>query len=135
MNHFISGIIKIVILEAQVGLLFFDAIVKEGYEKQKRLAFIGLSVLMVFAWCNYGAFAIQGFRLVHTWEQFHFYLAAKYQREVGWFDLYKAAVLADAETTHAINVPEIRNNETFAMAPIGNPFADHHRIVGRSGHP
>jgi hypothetical protein len=28
---------------------------------------------------------------VHQHEQFHFYFGAKYQKEVGWFDLYKAS--------------------------------------------
>src|SRR5438874_495065 len=104
MNHFISGIIKIIILEAQVGLLLFDAVVKDRFEKQKKAAFIVLSACMVFAWSNYGMLGGNGLHLVHHWEQFHFYLGAKYQKEVGWFDLYRAAVLADAETTHVIHV-------------------------------
>src|SRR5581483_9270512 len=104
MNHFISGIIKIILLEAHAGLLLFDRVMGDGFLKQRKFAFIGIAAAMVYAWTNYGGFH------VHHWEQFHFYLGAKYQKEVGWFDLYKAAVLADAETTHRISTQQIRDN-------------------------
>lgn len=133
MNHFISGIIKIIILEAHVGLLLIDALTKDRFEKQKKFAFLTLSALMVFAWCNYGTFNGGGLKLIHHHEQFHFYLAAKYQQEVGWFDLYRAAVLADAETTRALNVQQIRDNATFELEPVAKAFAERERIVGRFG--
>jgi len=131
MNHFISGIIKIIILEAQVGLLLLDAVTKDRFEKQKKIAFIALSALMVFAWCDYGAFIRNGLQLVHHHEQFHFYLGAKYQAEVGWFDLYRAAVLADAETVRGLRVDQIRDNATFELEPVSKAFAERDRIVGR----
>ncbi|MBL8956512.1 MAG: DUF2029 domain-containing protein [Myxococcaceae bacterium] len=131
MNHFISGIIKIIILEAQVGLLLLDAVTRDRFEKQKKIAFIVLSALMVFAWCDYGAFIRNGFTLVHHHEQFHFYLGAKYQAEVGWFDLYRAAVIADAETVRGLRVDQIRDNTTFDLEPTSKAFAERDRIVGR----
>jgi hypothetical protein len=127
MNHFISGIIKIILLEAHAGLLLFDRVIGDRFQKQIKGAFIVIAGLMVFAWCNYGQFH------VHHWEQFHFYLGAKYQKEVGWFDLYKAAVLADAETTHRISVQQIRDNSTFELVPIQTAFADHDRILNNFG--
>jgi hypothetical protein len=127
MNHFISGIIKIILLEAHAGLLLFDRVVGDRFLKQRKVAFIGIAAAMVYAWTNYGGFH------VHYWEQFHFYLGAKYQKEVGWFDLYKAAVLADAETTHRISVPQIRDNTTFDLVPIQTAFDDRARIVGNFG--
>jgi hypothetical protein len=131
MNHFISGIIKIIILEAQVGLLLFDAVLKDRYERHKKTAFIALAALMVFAWCNYGQFNGDGLRLVHHHEQFHFYLGAKYQAEVGWFDLYRAAALADAETTRSLHLDQLRDNETFDLEPVSKAFAEKDRIISR----
>jgi hypothetical protein len=168
MNHFISGIIKIILLEASVALLLIDAVAGDRFEKVRLRAHGVLAGLMVFAWCNYGAMrhnlgtfttltslpvilgcawliqaafgtahsprmahfrealgrrrkavalalvvALSGgwvaggvamgrLPLVHPWEQFHFYFGAKYQREVGWFNLYKAALLADRETVNVL---------------------------------
>src|SRR5688572_3062636 len=131
MNHFISGIIKIIILEAHAGLLLFDAVVKDRFEKHKRAAFIVLAALMVFAWCNYGTFNGNGLKLIHHHEQLHFYLGAKYQAEVGWFDLYRAVVLADAETTRSVRIDQLRDNSTFELEPVSKAFAERDRIVGR----
>jgi hypothetical protein len=130
MNHFISGIIKIILLEAHAGLLLLDRLIGDRFAKPIKVAFMVIAALMVFAWCNYGN---SGHVPVHHWEQFHFYLGAKYQKEVGWFDLYKAAVLADAETTHRISVQQIRDNSTFELAPIQTAFADHDRILKNFG--
>ncbi|MBK7858893.1 MAG: hypothetical protein IPJ65_09800 [Archangiaceae bacterium] len=133
MNHFISGIIKIIILEAQVGLLLVDALTKGQFERHKKLAFLLLSASMVLAWTNFGQLNGTGLRLVHHHEQFHFYLGAKYQAEVGWFDLYRAAAIADSETTRALRIDKLRDNETFELEPISKAFEDRDRIVGRFG--
>ena len=130
MNHFISGIIKIILLEAHAGLVFFDRVVGDKYDRQRRFAFIFLACAMVFAWTNYGA--LRGnFTIVQSWEQFHFYLGAKYQHEVGWFDLYKASWLADRETAHALNVKEIRDISTFELVPVETALVDAPRIRAR----
>lgn len=200
MNHFISGIIKIVLLEASAALLLIDLAAGERFEKQRRWAAGLLAGLMVFAWANYGTLnggasvptvllaiplvllcgwlvkagfgtdgstLMQTFRdqakvvharrgpglvaaalvtalslgfvgngirdhkliMVHQWEQFHFYLGAKYQQQVGWFDLYKAAVLADRESVNVLsNVQTTRDLTTFDDVPLATAMADAPRV-------
>lgn len=130
MNHFISGILKIVLLEASAAALLFDRVLPDRYAKHRRNAFVVLAGLMVFAWGNYGALRGGG-NLVHGWEQFHFYLGAKYQAEVGWFDLYKAAVVADAESARVLNIKTIRDISTFEVVPVQRAFDDAARIKAK----
>ncbi len=128
MNHFIAGIIKIILLEASLGLLLIDRLVDGKWEKQRKWVARILAFVMVLAWCNFGG--LRGdFGLVHHWEQFHFYLGAKYQAEVGWFDLYKAAIVADRESTHILDgLKETRDIATFEVVPIEQAMADAPRV-------
>ena len=125
MNHYISGIIKIMILEAGAALLLFDRFLAGRFERQRKVGFAVLAGLMVFAWCEYGSFR------VHHWEQFHFYLGAKYQKEVGWFDLYKAALIADREPDgpHVLGtVTETRDLTNFEVVKVEQALADAGRV-------
>ncbi len=263
MNHFISGILKIVLLEGSIALLLIDAVAGDRFEKARSRAHGVLAGLMVFAWANYGALranmdvplvltsiplilfcgALIGFAfdpkraeratafaawakadsvrlgsrvaifttiavatvftalelfsigafvlgagviglvswlarsiasgerklpgfvpslvnrarplavamvvilsgawvgggvaadklpLIHQWEQFHFYLGAKYQREVGWFNLYKAVILADRETVHALgDMPTTRELKTFEQVPLDVALKDAAEVRAR----
>ncbi len=135
MNHFISGILKIALLEAACALLVVDRLIERlapaRYVRARQLAFAALAMLAVFAFVNYGQFHGTG-RLVHVWEQYHFYLGAKYQNEVGWFDLYKATLLADRETVQALSrVTQIRDLATFELVPVEEALRDATRVRGR----
>ena len=55
MNHFISGILKIVLLEGSIALLLIDAVAGDRFEKVRSRAHGVLAGLMVFAWCNYAS--------------------------------------------------------------------------------
>lgn len=205
MNHFISGILKITLLEASIALLVIDRLVGEHHPRARRIASWTLAGLMLFAWSNYGVLrggvsfwflasivptilfaawiaraafgdrttertrALQetlaqwartlrlpapalaalliggvgvgwayvssqarGAPLVHAHEQFHFYLAAKYQREVGWFDLYRAALIADRESAHVLDgATHLRDNTTFELEPVESVLAQADRIRAR----
>jgi fumarate reductase subunit C len=66
---------------------------------------------------------------VHQHEQFHFYLGAKYQQEVGWFDLYIAAIMADRETINAMaGLTKTRDNHTFDEMPVEKALEQAPRI-------
>jgi hypothetical protein len=190
-NHFVSGIIKIVLLEASIALLLIDVVAGDRFATIRRRAHGVLALLMVLAWCNYGALRgnlppsvsltsvpvvlacawfvqaafgeplcrrMEAFRawaggrakpiaiamvvllsggwvgggvamgklpLVHSWEQFHFYLGAKYQRELGWFNLYKAAILADRETVNVLaNLPTTRDLTNFEQVKVEEALRD-----------
>ena len=216
MNHYISGILKIILIEGSIALLLIDSLSQDRFAKARSRAHGVLAGLMVFAWCNYGSlrqgidvltalssiplilfsgfligFAFDPKRaervsalaawakarkgrlgnalagavpklslsakplavglaillsgawvgggvaagklpLVHPWEQFHFYLGAKYQREVGWFNLYKAAALADRETVNALGtMPTTRELRTFDQVPLNVALRDAADVRGR----
>src|SRR5690242_6495258 len=54
MNHLISGIIKIMILEASLALIVVDQLLGTKFEKARYYAFCTVAGLMVWAWSNYG---------------------------------------------------------------------------------
>lgn len=202
MSHYLSGILKIITIEAFMALLVIDHLTGERFERAKHLAFTALVTVMVFGWTNWGvgragtsfgwvvaaigvvwlcgwlvravsgketsdrakriaasfhgvaakvrvpavglaiaAAAVLAFGYcwlgvrnaaidwVHPHEQFHFYLGAKYQKEVGWFDLYTAAVMADRETVNVMaGVRTTRDNHTFVERPIEEALAEAPRI-------
>lgn len=131
MNHFIAGILKIIMLEGALALLLIDRLAEGKYERARVWGARILTGLMVLAWCNFGG--LRGnFGMVHEWEQFHFYLGAKYQKEVGWFDLYKAAIIADRESTHILDgMRETRDISTFEIVSIDQALADAPRVRGK----
>ncbi|MDP1921810.1 MAG: glycosyltransferase family 87 protein [Myxococcales bacterium] len=205
MSHYLSGILKIIVIEAFMALLVIDRLTGEKWEREKHLAYTGLVTLMVFGWTNWGVgragtsiwwvvaaigvvwlcgwmvraalgretgeraksfattmgsmgkalklppivmaslvaaaiafgFCWLGVRndsiaWVHQHEQFHFYLGAKYQKEVGWFDLYTAAIMADRETVNAMaGVSKTRDNRTFEEIPVEQALQEAPRIRAR----
>lgn len=202
MNHFISGIIKIVLLEGSAALLLMDRVLGDRFVTARRRAFAVFAAAMVFAWANYGAlrpgtsvawalvlgvivvacaWLVQmGFgakealspkmaalrsklgaasrrkavavalavalpvgwvglgvstgagTLVHPWEQFHFYLGARYQAQLGYFNLYKAAFLADREGAHVLDrVDKTRDLRTFDEQPVSQALADAAEVRAR----
>jgi len=205
MSHYLSGILKIITIEAFMALLVIDRLTPEKWERQKHLAYTALVTVMVFGWTNWGVgragtsfgwelaaigvvwlcawmvrsttgrelserakgfattmadlgrslrlpgvvmaslvagaiafgFVWLGVRndaiaWVHQHEQFHFYLGAKYQKEVGWFDLYTAAIMADRETVNVMaGVSKTRDNRTFEEIPVEQALTQAPRIRAR----
>ncbi len=85
---------------------------------------VALVVILSGAWVG-GGVAADKLPLIHQWEQFHFYLGAKYQHEVGWFNLYKAAILADRETVNVLGaMPTTRELNTFEQVPLDVALRD-----------
>ncbi len=135
MNHFIAGILRIVLLEAGVALLVLgrviagDARVSGRRRRTRRLdvAFAALAALSLVAWTDFGALRNGG--LVHRWEQYHFYFGSKYLREVGYADLYKATILADREGGRVLaGARRTRDLTTFDDVPIAQALGDASRV-------
>src|SRR4051794_30372790 len=63
LNHFISGILKTVILEASCALLLVGGVIgpfgrwaaRERWNRQRLIAWFVIAGLAVFSWCNYGS--------------------------------------------------------------------------------
>jgi hypothetical protein len=120
-SYFVAGILRIILLEASAALLVVTRLApREDARTQRRLdlAFKILAVLALFSWTNYGALRGGG-NLVHRWEQYHFFFGSKYLPEVGYFNLYKATILADRESAHVVGyVHTTRDLTTFDEVPV-----------------
>ena len=98
--------------------------------RSKPLA-VALVVLLSGAWVG-GGVAAGKLPITHSWEQFHFYLGAKYQREVGWLNLYKAVILADRESVNALaNMPTTRDLTNFEQVPVETALKDAAEVKAR----
>src|SRR5436305_2840106 len=115
-SYFVAGILRIIILEASAALLVIARVARSGDARTQRrldLAFKLVAVIALFSWTNYGALRGGG-NLVHRWEQYHFYFGSKYLPEIGYFNLYKATMLADRESARAVGyVRTTRDLTTF----------------------
>lgn len=132
MSHFVLGILKLVILQASVGLLILDRALGDAetakWKTARRRAWFVVAAAALFAFTNFGE-ARGGGGMVHTWEQFHFYMGAKYLREVGWFDLYKASLIADRETVNRLRDQQtIREIHTFEVIPVHQGLLETERV-------
>lgn len=199
LNYFISGIIRIMLLEASLALLIFEPFATPSYNRLKENAAAIIAAAIGAAWLNYGllhgnanpayvatalplalvcrwlvsaawspapsprvrriqalaprvsrkviaafscaalvagwigiGIAARTIPLQHPWEQLHFYFGAKYQREIGSFNLYPALILADRESVRALDgVTEVRDTETFEMVPIATALKREPEIRAR----
>jgi hypothetical protein len=203
MNHFTLGIIKIILLEAAIGLLIIELIAKDSFKSFQSKASALIAMLMTLAWTNFGSgrggvsmeyvwlgipvilvsawllrnsinqevFSARGkqfnefmsarfgqratlagavlaltvftawagfgisnskLRYVHTWEQFHFFMGAKYQNEIGSFNIYKATLLADRESTHMLgNIATVRDLTNFEEIPVAQALQNEAEVKAR----
>ena len=132
-SYFVAGILRIILLEASAALLVVTRIVRRDDARAQRrldLAFKIVAVLALFSWTNYGALRGGG-ELVHRWEQYHFFFGSKYLPEVGYFNLYKATILADRESARAIGfVQTTRDLHTFDEEPVERALGDAAEVRG-----
>jgi hypothetical protein len=90
--------------------------------------FIALAVLFscgVFH--NLGSF--RGGSFVHYGEMFHYYLGTKYFKELGYYDLYNAVIVADTEQGNALaRLPFYTDLRTYQNAQRATALGDADRI-------
>ncbi len=107
---------------------FRDSAKKLNAKRGPAIAAVTLMVALSLGWVEQGLRS-NSIVMVHPWEQFHFYLGAKYQRQLGWFDIYKAAVLADRESVNVLaGLTTTRDLTTFDEVPIATALADASRV-------
>ncbi len=96
------------------------------------LAALGvLAALSVPVYFNFFNFHYGGF--VNPHEFFHYYLGSKYAREIGYFDMYNAALVADDETGMAFRPVDghIWDLRTYTYRRVGDVLADRDAIKAR----
>ncbi len=90
--------------------------------RRKLAAFAIAGGIAVLTYFNFGAFHFGNF--VHGWDTFHYYLGAKYFRELGYERLYACVAVADAEEPgleEAVvgrKLRDLRTNELGSTAGI-----------------
>lgn len=103
-----------------------DAVAKHG-----RALAVAVVILTSGGWVAAGVGTGRSL-LIHQWEQFHFYLGAKYQAEVGWFNLYKAVIIADRESAHALDALQTtRDLATFETISVADALQDADAVKAR----
>jgi Glycosyltransferase family 87 len=89
------------------------------------------AVALFSAWGAYGISTSQ-LRFVHHWEQYHFFLGAKFQRELGSFNIYKATLLADRESTGILSgVQKVRDLTNFEEVSTESALQNAPQVRGR----
>lgn len=74
------------------------ALVLAWVEIPRRRAVVALSALCLLAFANYARFGVKTLgEQIDSYDVLHYYVSAKYFDQVGYFDLYPAILLADAE--------------------------------------
>jgi hypothetical protein len=132
-NIYISGILRIVLLEASCALLVLRRVTGASgrYARRVKVAFVVLAALSLFSFTNFGALR-GGEGLVNHWEQDHFYFGSKYLKEVGYFDLYKAILLVDAESSRiATGARRMRDLRNFEEISVTDGLADRDQVRAR----
>ncbi len=80
--------------ELLLALLGLALLVADARRERSRRLFAVAAVVAALTYFNFGAFHFGNF--VHTWDTLHYYLGAKYFRELSYDRLYECIAVADA---------------------------------------
>jgi hypothetical protein len=96
--------------------------------RDRSLVFLG--IVGGLCWWNVPGFHPGGY--LHVWDSYHYFLGAKYFRELGYTRLYDCTVVADAEAglLEDVRRRRIRDLETNRIGPAGRVLADPGRCTG-----
>jgi hypothetical protein len=127
MSYFVAGILRIILLEASAALLVMERAIDRGataLRARRRWGAAVVGALAVLAFTNFGELHNDN-GIVHPWEQYHFFLGAKYLPEIGYFDIYKATLLADREGARQLaDVRVTRDLHTFDEVAVDRALTD-----------
>ncbi|HUJ60612.1 MAG TPA: glycosyltransferase 87 family protein, partial [Kofleriaceae bacterium] len=117
-----------------IALLVLDRVISpyaSAVRARWKWATYVVAALSVFAFTNFGQLhGVNG--IVHPWEQYHFFVGSKYLGEVGYFDIYKATILADREGTHELDdIRSTRDLHDFNLLGLEKAMADKDRVRAR----
>lgn len=73
-----------------------------------------LAAVSVFSYFDFGCYPKHGrFMNPHGW--FHYYLGAKYSKELGYYDLYRAVTIANFENNGRLINDKVRDQHTYGL--------------------
>lgn len=90
------------------GIRLADEGRPNAFQRLRDRTMLALGLCGVFAYFNFGHLHFGGF--VHVWDTYHYYVGAKYFREVGYERMYDCAAVVDAENGRLAEVQ--RRNHT-----------------------
>jgi len=100
----------------------------DRHKGRTRPASIALGLSMALAgtavWIQTHGFYFSLTRDVHVHDQFHYVLASKYFRELGYQHLYPAAIVAAEESGRRLPMSEFREMEHYEMVPVAEVRQD-----------
>ncbi len=114
-----SGVAALLIIT--LGLLGFELMVGDkGKEVDRWLnvvyGVVALVLMMVVYSYSVWQLVNTGYDYIRPWNGFHYYLGAKYFKELGYFDLYNCALEADKEGNNVWNeVAQVRNLDDYQL--------------------
>jgi len=92
---------------------------------------IAAAAFSVLVYNNFFNYHYGGY--LNAYEFFHYYMGSKYAREIGYFDMYGAALVADDETGRLYRPRDglVRDLRTLEYVPVDEMLADRDRYRGR----
>lgn len=122
---------------AGLALLAWDArserrIRTAGGVRRRKVAFTVAGLVAILTYFNFGAFHFGSF--VHGWDTFHYYIGAKYFRELGYERLYDCVAVADAAEPAlrpAVEGRKLRNLRSNVLESTAGILADPGRCTDR----
>lgn len=116
-------VVKLALAEAALAMVLFCSLfdvhgIRAGRKWLAGLLVVlaGISSLAYFDFNYYPKFG----RFMNPHDFFHYYLGAKYSREVGYYNLYPCAILADAEDNPTLSYTSYRRMENYKLEKAQN---------------
>jgi hypothetical protein len=121
MNSDALTFVRILLSLVGIGLAFGYHLFYRGDGTTRKRVFIGILIVCAagsaYTYLRLGPQFnnVRPAQIMNAHDFFHYYIGAKYHRELGFFDLYECSVVADAETHKKIQPNwSIRNLRTYA---------------------
>src|SRR5262245_38610397 len=99
---------KLVVALAAAFAVFYET-ARAGMRRpvsERWKKFIGVTLAAAAIGCYFTGFRFGYPKYYHRWDQFHYYMGAKYFREMGYDGLYKCSVIAEDELGTVVNNDE-----------------------------
>ena len=124
----IANVMKQAICVATIVGLWISYRYPDSFRARRYLnrSFVTLAALGLVGYVNFGFFH-GGVGYIHSWEMFHYHVPSKYAQELGYWGLYEAALVADAEAEDPYfgEVRYVRDLRTYSIV-------SRERILGSS---
>lgn len=95
-----------------------------SFRRSVRFSLVVAAVLSAGCYVDWGKFRYGSY--LNEWDVYHYYVGSKYLDELGYFGLYEATLVADAESIHRYHNPHHRIRDLRT-----NAFVDVDRVLTR----